>query len=181
LITKRNCRRRPGTAGMSRRTASSARGQIGGPDTSAHGRIFGDPAPSSCAESVPTSRMAGGRSYCAGVDTLGLESLILFVSDLQASRAFYVDGLGLPVVLHRNDRGHDERGIFPAGNGVGGAAVRFVVEDPDECERQAAEAGLSVLWPAQDAAWGRFVVLADPDGRSAVLARMNRPNGRAPS
>jgi lactoylglutathione lyase len=142
--------------------------------------------------------MACGRSYSAGVDTLGLESLILFVSDLKASRAFYVDGLGLPVafednvivvvggpagrvVLHRNDRGHDERGIFPAGNGVGGAAVRFVVEDPDECERQAAEAGLSVLWSAQDAAWGRFVVLADPDGRSVVLARMNRPNGRAPS
>jgi catechol 2,3-dioxygenase-like lactoylglutathione lyase family enzyme len=93
-----------------------------------------------------------------------LESLILFVSDLEASGAFYVSGLGIPVVfedgiivavggptgrvvLHRNDRGHDERGIFPAGNGVGGAAVRFVVEDPDECERQAAETGLRVLWP----------------------------------
>jgi lactoylglutathione lyase len=142
--------------------------------------------------------MACGRPYSAGVDTLGLESLILFVSDLKASRAFYVDGLGLPVVfedsvivvvggpagrvvLHRNDRGHDERGIFPAGNGVGGAAVRFVVEDPGECGRQAAEAGLPVLWPAQDAAWGRFVVLADPDGRPVVLARMNRPDGRAPS
>jgi hypothetical protein len=41
------------------------------------------------------------------------------------------------VVLHRNDRGHDARGIFPAGNGVGGAAVRFLVADPDEWERQA--------------------------------------------
>jgi len=132
-------------------------------------------------------------SILLGVDTLGFESLILFVSDLEESRAFYVDGLGLPVVfeddvivvvggpagrvvLHRNDRGHDQRGIFPAGDGVGGAAVRFVVEDPDECERQAAEAGLPVVWPAQDAAWGRFVVLADPDGRSVVLARMNRPD-----
>jgi hypothetical protein len=83
------------------------------------------------------------------------------------------------VVLHRNDQGHDERGIFPAGSGAGGAAVRFAVEDPDECERQAAEGGLPVLWPAQDAAWGRFVVLADPDGRSVVLARMNRPNAPA--
>jgi catechol 2,3-dioxygenase-like lactoylglutathione lyase family enzyme len=132
------------------------------------------------------------------VDTLGFESLILFVSDLEESRAFYAGGLGLPVVfeddvivvvggpavrvvLQRNDRGHDERGIFPAGDGVGGAAVRFAVEDPDECERQAAEARLSVLWPAQDAAWGRFIVLADPDGRPVVLARMNRPNAPAPS
>jgi catechol 2,3-dioxygenase-like lactoylglutathione lyase family enzyme len=135
----------------------------------------------------------GAVSYSARVDTPGFESLILFVSDLKASRAFYVDGLRLPVVfeddivvvvggptgrvvLHRNDRGHDERGIFPAGNGIGGAAVRFVVLDPDECERQATEIGLPVLWPAQDATWGRFVVLADPDGRSVVLARMNRPN-----
>jgi len=131
------------------------------------------------------------------VNTLGFESLILFVSDLEASRAFYVNGLGLPVVfeddiivlvggptgrivLHRNDRGHDERGIFPAGNGIGGAAVRFLVEDPDECERQAAEIGLPVLWPAQDATWGRFVVLADPDGRSVVLARMSRSIQPAP-
>jgi len=45
-------------------------------------------------------------------------------------------------VLRRNDRAHDERGILPVGNSVGGAAVRFAVEDPDECERQAAEAGL---------------------------------------
>ncbi len=132
------------------------------------------------------------------MDTPGFESLILYVSDLEKSRAFYAGGLGLAVVfeddvivvlggpagrvvLHRNDQGHDERGIFPAGDGVGGAAVRFAVADPDECERQAAQAGLPVPWPAQDAAWGRFVVLADPDGRSVVLARMNRPSTPAPS
>ncbi|MGO9080972.1 MAG: VOC family protein [Streptosporangiaceae bacterium] len=118
-----------------------------------------------------------------------LESLILFVSDLAQARVFYVEMLGLPVlfedeiivvvgdssgrvVLHRNDRGHDDRGTFPAGSGVGGTAVRFVVADPDECEREAAERGVRVVWPAQDATWGRFVVLADPDGRSVVLARM---------
>ena len=63
-----------------------------------------------------------------------LESLILFVSDLAAARAFYVGALGMPVVfedeiivvaggqsgrvvLHRNDRGHDGRGIFPQARG----------------------------------------------------------------
>lgn len=121
--------------------------------------------------------------------TVGLESVVLFVSDLAEARAFYVDALGLPVlfedeivvvvgtpsgrvVLHRNDRGHDERGVFPAGTGVGGAAVRFTVEDPDACEREAVARGLAVVWPTQEAAWGRFVVLADPEGRSVVLARM---------
>jgi catechol 2,3-dioxygenase-like lactoylglutathione lyase family enzyme len=118
-----------------------------------------------------------------------LESVILFVSDLPKARAFYVEGLGLPVVfeddiivvvggsagrvvLHRNDKGHDERGGFPAGKGVGGAAVRFTVDDPDACEQVALSRGLSVVWPTQDASWGRFVVLADPDGRSVVLAKM---------
>jgi catechol 2,3-dioxygenase-like lactoylglutathione lyase family enzyme len=118
-----------------------------------------------------------------------LESLILFVSDLAAAKAFYAGGLGLPVlfedeiivvvggqsgrvVLHRNDRGHDERGIFPAGSGIGGAAVRFTVDDPDACEREARANGLSVAWPVQEATWGRFLVLADPDGRSVVLAKM---------
>jgi catechol 2,3-dioxygenase-like lactoylglutathione lyase family enzyme len=114
----------------------------------------------------------------------------LFVANLAKARAFYVGGLGLPVlfeddivvvvggtagrvVLHRNDRGHDERGLFPAGSGVGGAAIRFSVSDPDACERDARERGLTVVWPTQDAMWGRFVVLADPDGRSVVLARMS--------
>lgn len=123
--------------------------------------------------------------------TSGFESLILFVSDLATARAFYVDALGLPVlfedeiivvvggpsgqvVLHRNDKGHDERGILPAGTAVGGAAVRFAVDDPDACERKALVRGLTVVWPTQDAIWGRFVVLADPDGRSVVLARMRR-------
>ena len=125
------------------------------------------------------------------MNTDGFESLILFVSDLATARAFYVEGLGLPllfedeiivvvggrsgrVVLHRNDKGHDERGIFPAGDGVGGAAIRFSVNDPDACEREATERGFAVLWPAQDATWGRFVVLADPDGRSVVLAKMKQ-------
>jgi catechol 2,3-dioxygenase-like lactoylglutathione lyase family enzyme len=121
--------------------------------------------------------------------TEAFESLILFVSSLQEARGFYVDSLGLPllfedeivvvvggptgrVVLHRNDRGHDDRGIFPAGSGIGGAAVRFTVDDPDACERDAMARGLAVVWPTQEAAWGRFVVLADPDGRSVVLAKM---------
>jgi len=118
-----------------------------------------------------------------------LESLILFASDLAAAKAFYVGALGMPVlfedeiivvaggqsgrvVLHRNDRGHDERGIFPAGSGTGGMAVRFTVDDPDACERDARANGLPVVWPVQEATWGRFLVLADPDGRSVVLAKM---------
>lgn len=118
------------------------------------------------------------------------DSLILFVGDLSKARAFYAGSLGLPVrfeddiivvvggptgqiVLHRNDRGHDERGIFPAGTEAGAASIRFKVEDPDAWEEEAKRTGVPVLWPTQEASWGRFLVVADPDGRPVALAKMN--------
>lgn len=121
-----------------------------------------------------------------------LESVLLFVSDLDAAKKFYIDLLQLPiifedgivvvlkagsgrVVLHRNDRGHDDRGIFPVGVGASGVAVRFNVDDPDAWEAEANQKRFPVLWKTQEASWGRFVVIGDPDGRPVVLARMNRP------
>jgi catechol 2,3-dioxygenase-like lactoylglutathione lyase family enzyme len=120
-----------------------------------------------------------------------LESVILFVADLETAKRFYVELLGLPiifedgivvvlktgsgrVVLHRNDRGHDDRGIFPVGVGATGVAARFSVDDPDLWEVEVTQKGFSVLWKTQEAPWGRFVVICDPDGRPVVLARMNR-------
>jgi catechol 2,3-dioxygenase-like lactoylglutathione lyase family enzyme len=121
-----------------------------------------------------------------------LESILLFVSDLDVAKRFYVDLLRLPiifedgivvvlktgsgrVVLHRNDRGHDDRGIFPVGVGATGVAVRFSVDDPDAWEVEVNQRGFPVLWKTQGAFWGRFVVIGDPDGRPVVLAKMNRP------
>jgi catechol 2,3-dioxygenase-like lactoylglutathione lyase family enzyme len=120
-----------------------------------------------------------------------MDSLVLYVNDLDAARSFYADFLGLPVlvedsivvvvvadptrvVLHRADRGHDHRGVWPAGQHAGAAAVRLAVDDPDEWERRARASAVTVLWPSQDARWGRFVLLADPDGRPVALARMAR-------
>jgi catechol 2,3-dioxygenase-like lactoylglutathione lyase family enzyme len=121
-----------------------------------------------------------------------LESVLLYVSDLSAAKEFYAALLGLPIlfedsivlvlksgsgrlVLHRNDRGHDERGVFPVGEGAAGAALRFSVDDPDVWEREVKRRGLSVLWKTQEASWGRFLIIGDPDGRPIVLARMKRP------
>lgn len=118
------------------------------------------------------------------------DSLILYVGNLRDARSFYVDFLGWPIrfeddvivvvggpsgriVLHRNDRGHDERGIFPAGTEAGAASLRFKVTDPDAWEAEARRAGVPIAWPVQDATWGRFLVVADPDGRPVALAQMN--------
>jgi catechol 2,3-dioxygenase-like lactoylglutathione lyase family enzyme len=126
------------------------------------------------------------------------ESLILYVTDLKEARAFYCDFLGWPllfeddiivvigdargrIVLHRNDRGHDERGIFPAGPEAGAAALRFAVSDPDAWSAEAVARGIAVLWPTQEASWGKFVVIEDPDGRPVVLARMSGISPRSSS
>jgi catechol 2,3-dioxygenase-like lactoylglutathione lyase family enzyme len=124
-----------------------------------------------------------------GITIEGLDSVVLFVQDLAASRAFYADVLGLQVllddgivvvlslgrdrlVLHRNDQGHDERGVWPAGDSAGAVALRLEVNDPDLWQDLLEERGAPLLWTAQDAAWGRFVLTADPDGRPIALARM---------
>ena len=126
-----------------------------------------------------------------------LESILLYVADLDTAKRFYAGLLGLPiifqdhivvvlgtdggrVVLHRNDKGHDERGIFPVGNGAAGAALRFSVDDPDAWEEETTQKGFPVLWKAQEASWGRFVVVGDPDGRPVVLAKMNQHGGMKP-
>ena len=120
----------------------------------------------------------------------GLDSVVLFVADLDASRTFYAEALGLPLVLddgivvvlslnrgllvlHRNDQGHDERGVWPAGIDAGAAALRLAVPDPDLWQRRLEDRNAPIVWPAQDAVWGRFVLTADPDGRPIALARMN--------
>ncbi len=126
-----------------------------------------------------------------------LESILLYVADLDTAKRFYASLLGLPIifedhiivvlgtgggriVLHRNDKGHDERGIFPVGTGAAGAALRFSVDDPDAWEEEMTQKGFPALWKTQEASWGRFVVVADPDGRPVILAKMIQHGGIKP-
>ncbi len=117
-----------------------------------------------------------------------LERILLYAADLDTAKRFYAGLLGIAVlgtgggriVLHRNDKGHDERGIFPVGNGAAGAALRFSVDDPDAWEEEITQKGFPVAWKAQEASWGRFVVVGDPDGRPVVLAKMIHRGGMKP-
>jgi hypothetical protein len=62
-----------------------------------------------------------------------------------------VGGTAGRLVLHRKDRGHDERGIFPAGAEPGAVALRFAVSDPDSWEAEARRNGVKIVWATQDA------------------------------
>lgn len=113
--------------------------------------------------------------------------LILYVSDLDASVAFYRDVLGLE---HRfTDAGYAE---FATGGarfalyerrraawltaheprpGPAGEAV-FLVDDVDAEARRLAELGVPVLSGPADRPWGhRTLHLADPDGFVVELAQ----------
>jgi hypothetical protein len=54
------------------------------------------------------------------------------------------------------------------------SALRFSVDDPDLWQQRLEERSVRIIWPVQDARWGRFVLAADPDGRPDC-ARPNDP------
>jgi lactoylglutathione lyase len=106
--------------------------------------------------------------------------VILYVSDLPASIAFYRDVVGLPFKFV--DAGYAEfatrgtrfalyerrRAEWLVGAPVApgpAAEVVFLVEDVDEQARQLAVRGVPLLSPPADRPWGhRTVHIADPDG-----------------
>jgi lactoylglutathione lyase len=112
------------------------------------------------------------------VDQVGY--VILYVSDLAASIAFYRDVLGLPFKFV--DAGYAEfathgtrfalyerrRAEWLVGGPVApgpAAEVVFLVEDVDEQARRLAAWGVPLLSPPADRPWGhRTVHVADPDG-----------------
>ena len=124
------------------------------------------------------------------MDVVDFDSLILFVGNLSEARAFYVETLGLPVrfeddiiivvggpsgriVLHRTTGATMRGASLLRGQRLGQHPCASTWRTPTRWEEEARQAGVPVLWAAQEAAWGRFVVVADPDGRPVALAKMS--------
>jgi lactoylglutathione lyase len=109
-----------------------------------------------------------------------LAYVILYVSDLTASIAFYRDRLGLP--LKFSDAGYAEFGTpevrfalyerrraeWLTGRPVApgpAAEVAFLVDDVDQRARELAGRGVPVISGPADRPWGhRTIHVADPDG-----------------
>jgi lactoylglutathione lyase len=116
-----------------------------------------------------------------------LAYVIVYVSDLPTSIAFYRDLLGLPFKFE--DAGYAEfatdgirfalyerrRAEWLTGRPVtpGPAAeVVFLADDVDECARRLAARGATIVSGPADRPWGhRTVHLADPDGFVVELAQ----------
>jgi catechol 2,3-dioxygenase-like lactoylglutathione lyase family enzyme len=116
-----------------------------------------------------------------------LSHLFLLVSDLERARRFYVDDLGLDVLMEAGGylRVGDRDGFFlgieegsPAGPDDG---IELVIEVDDVDRRYAELSGRGVDFegPPEEQEWGaRHAWLRDPDGRRLSIYS---PSGRADS
>ena len=129
---------------------------------------------------------------------IGPAYVILYVSDLLRSIAFYRDVLGLPFKFE--DAGYAEFATGPTrlalyerrraewltGRPVApgpAAEIVFMVDDVDAWARRLADRGAEIISPPADRPWGhRTVHLADPDGFVVELAKeIPRRRFRRPS
>ncbi len=120
-----------------------------------------------------------------------IDTVTLFVVDLEAAREFYRRAFGLPVFFEDNDSAVFKFGntlinllrlteaaelVAPAGVAGREAGARFVftvaVDDVDEMCAELAARGVALLNGPMDRPWGvRTASFADPDGYIWEIAR----------
>lgn len=115
-----------------------------------------------------------------------IELIILPVSDVDASKAFYVDQVGFH--LDHDQRVSDEIRFVQLtppgsacsisfGEGLTDAepgsvrGIQVVVASADQAFEELRDRGVKV-GPVQDLAWGRFVFFTDPDGNAWSLQEL---------
>jgi predicted enzyme related to lactoylglutathione lyase len=117
----------------------------------------------------------------------GLDFAALQVSDMERSRDFYTRILGLEV----DPQGPPHAIVFAAqpipfairepnvdltaANRLGwGVALWFACDDADGLYSKVIEAGAPVLSPPADGPFGRFFIIADPDGYTLTIHQQTR-------
>jgi len=116
-----------------------------------------------------------------------INSIMLGVKDLDASKKFYVEGLGCEIAqeypgfvnlnlgkdsstlaLYGRSAAAHEAGVSPEGSGFTGVSLHYIVDDRqtvDQVIKQAVAAGGSVSKEGEAAQWGGYSgYFADPDG-----------------
>jgi catechol 2,3-dioxygenase-like lactoylglutathione lyase family enzyme len=132
--------------------------------------------------------MASGTTGDGPLAEASLGEIVVYVNDLAAMRAFYVDTLGLAV-------GHEVAGALVAVSGTSGATivlhrgrpagacaethgyVQFLVADIEACTRALADRGVDA--PVERRPYGTYARFRDPEGNVVGLeqARGARAGG----
>lgn len=116
--------------------------------------------------------------------SISMKNVVIFVTDLDRARAFYVDQLGLPLA------GQSEMMMefFPGEKSTMGVAlalqdearrlvgrhtgITLKVEKIEQLCEALRDAGARFVEPLESSPWGKMAVVADPDGNQ--LALVNR-------
>jgi catechol 2,3-dioxygenase-like lactoylglutathione lyase family enzyme len=110
----------------------------------------------------------------------GLQTIVLFVSDVERAARFYRDELGLDQVYASEDRlalscGPIRLLLHPSeepARGVSNVELYFQVDDVDEAVSRLRARGVGVLVEPTDEPWGeRDAGVLDPDGYPVYLTQ----------
>lgn len=118
----------------------------------------------------------------------GVASILLNVSDLEASKRFYGDLLGLPqlgepddhvvvfgagpvaLVLHAHGEFGGEK--VPGPEDPGAVLIFLGTDDVDEATKELRSVGVTIAAEPADQPWGeRTATVLDPDGHSIFLSK----------
>lgn len=107
-------------------------------------------------------------------EILAVHTVLLQVTDMDASLSFWRDTLGLPFAATDYGDGSYEASVggvrlllheeFEPGSRRSGALLQLQVADADALHATLAARGLESRRPPQDTPWGRFFSIDTPDG-----------------
>jgi predicted enzyme related to lactoylglutathione lyase len=122
--------------------------------------------------------------FIEGAMSVTLKNIVIFVTDLEKAKTFYVDQLGLPLA------GLSEMMMefYPGAPSTLGVAlamqdearklvgrhtgITLKVEKIEELCERLSSGGARFIEPLESSPWGKMAVIADPDGNQ--LALVNR-------
>ncbi len=118
--------------------------------------------------------------------TVSMKNIVLFVTDLQKAKSFYVELLGLPLA----GESQMMMEFFPGASTTLGVAlamqdearklvgrytgITLKVNSIDKLCDRLEDGGVTFIEPLEESPWGKMAVVADPDGNQIALVDMQQ-------
>lgn len=116
--------------------------------------------------------------------SVSMKNIVLFVTDLNRAKTFYVDLLGLPLA----GESQMMMEFFPGAKTTLGVAlalqddakalvgrhtgITLTVQGIDKTCERLRSGGATFIEPLEESPWGKMAVVADPDGNQFALVEM---------
>ncbi len=116
--------------------------------------------------------------------SVSMKNIVLFVTDLNKAKTFYVDQLGLPLA----GESQMMMEFFPSAQTTMGVAlamqdeskalvgrhtgITLKIKGIDKLCARLRDGGATFIEPLEESPWGKMAVVADPDGNQFALVEM---------